>query len=112
MDNKIAWVEKVFAVGTILFFTNAFFRSINGLYDQNSGASTGSLLGNLIWAFIYLSSMWLLQMRCGGLWQSLSNLWPLFWLYAFVFLSITWSAAPMFSLLRFGAHAGSTLFCL
>jgi hypothetical protein len=80
MDNKIAWVEKVFAVGTILFFTNAFFRSINGLYDQNSGASTGSLLGNLIWAFIYLSSMWLLQMRCGGLWQSLSNLWPLFWL--------------------------------
>jgi O-antigen ligase len=112
MDNKIAWVEKVFAVGTILFFTNAFFRSINGLYDQNSGASTGSLLGNLIWAFIYLSSMWLLQMRCGGLWQSLSNLWPLFWLYAFVFLSITWSAAPMFSFLRFGALAGSTLFGL
>jgi O-antigen ligase len=112
MDNDVSRLEKVFTVAALLFFTGAFLRSLNGMYDPDSGASTGSLLADLIWAFIYLSSALLLQMRCGGLWQSLSNLRPLFWPYSVIFLSIAWSDAPKISFVRFGALVGSTLFGL
>lgn len=104
--------EKIFTVSALLFFTGAFFRTFYGMYDPDAGASTGTLGANIIWACIYVASLWLLRSRCNLSLDFLRHLWPLILLLAIAFLSILWSDAPLLSFLRFGAVAGSSLFGL
>ena len=112
MDKSGERSEKIFTAAVLFFFTGAFYRSLYGMYDPTADASTGNLLANSIWASIYLISAWLLKTRCGGLWSSISNLRPFFWLYGVAIASIAWSDAPLLTFLRFGALAGTTLFGL
>jgi len=112
MDSEATWGEKLFTVLAILFFSRAFFRSLSGLRDVNAGTPEGSLLGNILWVCLYLTSIWLLQTRCGGFWASLSNLRPFFLLYGIVLASATWSDVPLTSLMRFGTLLATACFAL
>lgn len=104
--------EKIFTVSALLFFTGAFFRTFYGMFDPDAGASTGTLITNIIWSGIYVASFMLLRSRCNLSMDFLRRLWPLVLLLAIALFSTLWSDAPLITFLRFVAVLGSSLFGL
>lgn len=109
MKQSISPLEKIFAVISLILFSQGFFPIIIG-GDNFEGGDIDSPLLRIIFILIYATTIFLLTFRWPRTIAFLgTNIWFLF-LICLAIISVSWSSIPDIALRKMVALVGTTIF--